>query len=85
MYTDTYTHLSTQTCTPTPHTLEIKNSPLWSVGLAQSVMCWPHNYEDMSLIPRTQVLKKTGRDGPGWHTQHQELETGMLLGLPGLQ
>lgn len=73
MYTDTYTHNSTQTCTRTPHTLEIKNNPLWSVGIAPSVKGWPHSYENMSLIPRTQVLKQSDRDGTGWHTQHWEL------------
>lgn len=83
MYTDTYTHNSTQTCMCIPHTLEIKNNPLWSVGTVPSVKCWPHNYENMSLIFRTQVLKQSGRDGTDWHTQHRELETGGFLGFPG--
>jgi hypothetical protein len=78
-----HTSLYTDMHTYTAHTLEIKNNPLWSVGIAQSVKCLPYNHENMSLIPRTQVLKKSGHDSTGWHTQHRELETGGFLGLPG--
>ena len=52
------------------------------MGLAQSGKRLLHRYENVSLIPRTQVLK-SGRDGRGWHTQHRELGTGGFLGLLG--